>query len=114
MALILNPVSYSTASSHSLAHLSPSHHPPTLSPTDILLSGAASKWLAGMNEAALEHSFPIQICMALAGDLMASLALDSVTNYRASTDYGIEDSSMALQVVVVRGGGAEGLAGASE
>lgn len=33
--------------------------------------GAANKWLAGMNTAALERSLPVQICMALPSDAMA-------------------------------------------
>ena len=37
------------------------------------------------------------MCMALPSDLMASLLLHSVTNYRASTDYGISDSTLPLQ-----------------
>jgi hypothetical protein len=59
--------------------------------------GAANKWLAGMNTAALERGIPVQLCMALPSDLMASVAFNSMTNYRASTDYGIDDSSMPLQ-----------------
>jgi hypothetical protein len=59
--------------------------------------GAANKWLEGINVAALERNIPVQFCMALPSDLMASIAFDSVTNYRASTDYGISDSSMPLQ-----------------
>jgi hypothetical protein len=58
---------------------------------------AANKWLAGMNTAALERKLPVQICMALAGDLMASVAFNSMTNYRCSTDYGITDGSSVLQ-----------------
>ena len=62
-------------------------------------SGAAQAWLAGMDAAALGRTpqVPVQMCMALPSDLMASLQLGSVTNYRASTDYGINDSSMPLQ-----------------
>ena len=59
--------------------------------------GAAHKWLAGMDAAALEHGVPVQACMALPSDIMASVQLNSVTNYRSSTDYGIDDSSMPLQ-----------------
>lgn len=33
---------------------------------------------------------PVQMCMALPSDLMASLQFDSVTNYRASDDYASE------------------------
>jgi hypothetical protein len=58
--------------------------------------GAANKWLAGINQAALERSLPVQICMALPSDLMASVQFDSMTNYRASTDYGIDDSSLPI------------------
>eukprot|EP00937_MAST-01D_sp_MAST-1D-sp2_P001458 g1458.t1 len=61
--------------------------------------GAAHAWLAGMDTAALEREprVPVQMCMALPSDLMASVQLHSVTNYRCSTDYGIDDSSMPLQ-----------------
>lgn len=59
--------------------------------------GAADKWLGGMNLAALERDVPVQACMALPSDLMASVQLDSFTNYRCSTDYGIDDSSMPLE-----------------
>ena len=59
--------------------------------------GAAFKWLAGINEAALTRNLPVQLCMALPSDLMASLALASATNHRVSTDYGIGDSSTMLQ-----------------
>ena len=58
---------------------------------------AAHTWLAGIDGAALRRGLPVQMCMALPSDLMASLSLPSVTNYRASTDYGIDDSSMPLQ-----------------
>ena len=44
-----------------------------------------------MDTAALERDMPIQFCMALPSDLMASVQFKSVTNYRASTDYGIND-----------------------
>eukprot|EP00041_Stephanoeca_diplocostata_P024395 m.617139 g.617139 ORF g.617139 m.617139 type:complete len:972 (-) comp22517_c4_seq1:103-3018(-) len=46
-------------------------------------------WLAGMNGAALaqEPKVPIQYCMALPSDLMASVQFNAVTNYRASGDY---------------------------
>jgi len=50
---------------------------------------ASSQWLRGMNAAALEHKLPIQMCMGLPSDLMASLELNAVTNYRASTDYAL-------------------------
>ena len=71
---------------------------------------ASRRWLAGMNAAAIKHSkpswagdlclnvsfptatimragLPVQMCMTLPSDLMASTELDSVTNYRASGDY---------------------------
>ena len=53
--------------------------------------GAANKWLAGINTAALERKMPVQICMALPSDAMASVQFDSMTNVRSSTDYGIND-----------------------
>lgn len=53
--------------------------------------GAASKWLAGINTAALERKLPVQICMALPSDAMASVQFNSMTNVRSSTDYGIDD-----------------------
>ena len=53
--------------------------------------GAANKWLAGINQAALERKLPVQICMALPSDAMASVQFDSMTNVRSSTDYGIDD-----------------------
>jgi hypothetical protein len=40
-----------------------------------------------MNEAALKHDVPIQLCMSLPSDLMESLNMAAVTNYRASGDY---------------------------
>lgn len=58
--------------------------------------GAANKWLAGINKAALERNLPVQFCMALPSDLMATVQFDAVTNYRASTDYGIDDSSLPI------------------
>lgn len=53
--------------------------------------GAANKWLAGINTAALERDIPVQICMALPSDAMASVQFNSMTNVRSSTDYGIND-----------------------
>eukprot|EP01052_Picozoa_sp_SAG31_P027807 SAG31_NODE_2634_length_5342_cov_2.253099_3_plen_146_part_00 len=53
--------------------------------------GAANTWLAGMNAAAVERDIPVQICMALPSDAMASVQFDSMTNVRSSTDYGIND-----------------------
>ena len=53
--------------------------------------GAAQQWLSGINTAALERSLPVQICMALPSDAMASVQFDSMTNVRSSTDYGIND-----------------------
>ena len=48
--------------------------------------GAAQKWLAAIDAAALARKLPVQMCMALPSDLMASVTLSSVTNFRASTD----------------------------
>merc|ERR1719178_449385 len=53
--------------------------------------GAADKWLASIDTAALERGLPVQICMALPSDVMAAFEFRSMTNYRASTDYGIND-----------------------
>ena len=49
-------------------------------------AGAAHKWLAGIDAAAHQRKIPVQMCMALPSDLMASVHFDSVTNYRASTE----------------------------
>jgi hypothetical protein len=38
--------------------------------------GAANKWLAGINKAALERNLPVQICMALPSDVMATVQFD--------------------------------------
>lgn len=59
--------------------------------------GASTKWLSGINAAAMERSIPVQICMALPSDLMSSLVFPSFTNYRGSTDYGIDESATAIQ-----------------
>ena len=42
----------------------------------------------------LKHRVPIQMCMGLPSDLMASLELDAVTNYRASTDYALSGENI--------------------
>ena len=55
---------------------------------------SSSKWLRGMNAAGLKHRVPIQMCMGLPSDLMASLELDAVTNYRASTDYALSGENI--------------------
>ena len=59
--------------------------------------GAANAWLEGIDHAARQRGLPVQMCMALPSDLMASVRFASVTNYRASTDYGIADKSLPLQ-----------------
>ena len=59
--------------------------------------GAAQKWFAAIDAAALQRGIPVQMCMALPSDLMASVAFGSVTNFRASTDYGIKDEVLPLQ-----------------
>lgn len=53
---------------------------------------ASRRWLQAMHQAALERVVPIQFCMALPSDLMASLELQAVTNYRASDDYATTDN----------------------
>eukprot|EP01050_Picozoa_sp_SAG11_P023926 SAG11_NODE_4952_length_1711_cov_3.070720_2_plen_109_part_00 len=40
-----------------------------------------------MDAAAQRHGLPIQLCMTLPSDLMQSLEMQMVTNYRASGDY---------------------------
>ena len=47
--------------------------------------GSAEQWLAGMNDAALDYT--VQYCMALPSDLLFSLEMDAVTNYRARCDF---------------------------
>ena len=59
---------------------------------------ASTAWLSAMNAAALERGLPVQMCMALPSDLMASVALDSVTNYRASTDYAFSRTPSNLDI----------------
>lgn len=54
---------------------------------------ASSKWLLGMNAAAVKRRLPLQMCMALPSDIMASLELNAVTNYRGSTDYAFSGSN---------------------
>mmetsp|Transcript_86928 Transcript_86928/g.246464 ORF Transcript_86928/g.246464 Transcript_86928/m.246464 type:complete len:826 (+) Transcript_86928:58-2535(+) len=54
--------------------------------------GAADRWLQAIDAAALERGLSVQACMALPSDLMASVRLNSVTNYRASGDYVSEDN----------------------
>ena len=49
--------------------------------------GAADRWLAGMNAAAIGQNMSVQYCMALPSDLLVSLQNNAVTNYRASDDY---------------------------
>jgi len=49
--------------------------------------GASDAWLSSINTAAEEREIPVQMCMALPSDLLASLQFNAVTNYRASTDY---------------------------
>jgi len=44
-------------------------------------------WLKGQAEAALEAGLPVQYCMALPSDILASVAFNAVTNARASQDY---------------------------
>jgi len=48
---------------------------------------AAHEWLSGMNTAAEQLNIPIQYCMALPSDVLASLSFNMVTNARASDDY---------------------------
>jgi len=49
--------------------------------------GSSQKWLSAIDTAAVEQRLPVQFCMALPSDLMASLQFNGVTNYRASDDY---------------------------
>lgn len=50
---------------------------------------AMPTWLAGLNAAgmAVEPPVPIQFCMATPMELLASVALPTVTNFRASNDF---------------------------
>jgi hypothetical protein len=57
---------------------------------------SSSKWLRGMNVAGLRHKVPIQLCMGLPSDIMSSLELNAVTNYRGSTDYALSDYNIDL------------------
>lgn len=47
----------------------------------------STRWMAGVDAAAAVRGIPIQLCMTLPSDLMQTLELVVVTNYRASTDY---------------------------
>ena len=46
--------------------------------------GAGSAWLQGLGRAASSRRVPVQLCLATASDLLASLTLPWVTNARAS------------------------------
>jgi hypothetical protein len=50
---------------------------------------AMPTWLAGLNAAgmAVTPPVPIQFCMATPMELLASIALPTVTNFRASNDF---------------------------
>jgi hypothetical protein len=45
------------------------------------------EWLRGQADAALAAGVPVQYCMALPSDILASVAFGAVTNARASQDY---------------------------
>lgn len=45
-------------------------------------------WLGGMAQAAIENDLTIQYCMELPSDILLSVLFPSVTNARASEDYG--------------------------
>lgn len=49
--------------------------------------GASEQWLAGMGDAAHELGLPVQLCMATPTDVLTSMSLPAVTNFRASNDY---------------------------
>lgn len=51
-------------------------------------AGGKQAWQAGQAAAALAANIPVQYCMALPADILASAAYSSVTNARASQDYG--------------------------
>lgn len=57
---------------------------------------ASSRWLAGINAAASARKLPIQLCMALPSDVMMSLEMDAVTNFRASTDYAFSGGNLNI------------------
>ena len=48
---------------------------------------ASTMWLDAIDAAAMEHNLAVQLCMASPTDLLHSMSLKSVTNFRASTDY---------------------------
>lgn len=52
-------------------------------------------WMQGQAEAALEAGVPIQYCMALPSDILASLSFGAVTNARASGDYSAGSTTSA-------------------
>ena len=67
-------------------------------------------WMQGQAAAALAAGVPLQYCMALPSDIVASAAFDAVTNARASGDYfagstysaGIAASSLLLSALGLR------------
>ena len=60
-----------------------SHHTALQDP-----AGGKQAWQAGQAAAALAAHIPVQYCMALPADILASAAYPAVTNARASDDYG--------------------------
>lgn len=54
--------------------------------------GSSETWLAAIDTSARERGIPVQMCMSLPSDLMASVKLNSVSNYRASGDYASDDN----------------------
>jgi hypothetical protein len=55
------------------------------------------EWLSGQADAALAAGVPLQYCMALPSDILASVAFDAVTNARASQDY-FAGSTMSAEI----------------
>lgn len=55
---------------------------------DFIKSATKSdKWLFGMAEAALERKIPLQWCYATPSDILASINMPAVTNFRVSFDF---------------------------
>ena len=58
--------------------------------------GASAAWLGGLMGAAADTRTPVQLCLAVASELMATLAAPWVTQARASADYALCQDSWDL------------------
>ena len=58
--------------------------------------GASAEWLDGLTGAAADTRTPVQLCLAVASELMASLTSPWVTQARASADYALCQDSWDL------------------